>query len=97
MVENFVYSKVKSIYEDLLPKGLAIAEDSLQKDVPIMTNSIQKFAKDSKLEIQRFSENATEVHKLLEMESKKQHLKEFFFALRAISYGGTQTFFPDHF
>ena len=51
-VENFVYSKVKSIYEDLLPKGLAIAEDSLQKDVQIMTNSIQKFAKDSKLEIQ---------------------------------------------
>ena len=29
---NFVYLRVKSIYEDLLPKGLAIAEDSLQKD-----------------------------------------------------------------
>ena len=51
-VENFVYLKVKSIYEDLLPKGLAIAEDSLQKDIEIMTNSIQKFAKDSKLEVQ---------------------------------------------
>ena len=51
-VENFIYSKVKSIYEDLLPKGLPIAKDSLQKDVQIITNSIQKFAKDSKLEIQ---------------------------------------------
>tara|TARA_X000000950_G_scaffold268337_1_gene345767 strand:- start:5887 stop:6747 length:861 start_codon:yes stop_codon:yes gene_type:complete len=51
-VENFIYSKVKSIYEDLLPKGLPIAEDSLKKDVQIITNSIQKFAKDSKLEIQ---------------------------------------------
>ncbi len=51
-VENFIYLKVKSIYEDLLPKGLTIAEDSLQKDVEIITNSIQKFAKDSKLEIQ---------------------------------------------
>ena len=51
-VENFVYLKVKSIYEDLLPKGLAIAQDSLQKDIEIMTNSIQKFAKDSKLEVQ---------------------------------------------
>ena len=51
-VENFVYFKVKSIYEDLLPKGLSIAEDSLQKDIEIMTNSIQKFAKDSKLEVQ---------------------------------------------
>ncbi len=51
-VENFVYSKVRSIYEDLLPKGLTIAEDSLQKDIEIMTNSIQKFAKDSKLEVQ---------------------------------------------
>lgn len=51
-VENFIYLKVKSIYEDLLPKGLPIAEDSLQKDVQIITNSIQKFAKDSKLEIQ---------------------------------------------
>ena len=51
-VENFIYLKVKSIYEDLLPKGLKIAEDSLQKDVEIITNSIQKFAKDSKLEIQ---------------------------------------------
>ena len=51
-VENFVYLKVKSIYEDLLPKGLAIAEDSLQKDTELITNSIQKFAKDSKLEVQ---------------------------------------------
>ena len=51
-VENFIYLKVKSIYKDLLPKGLPIAEDSLQKDVEIITNSIQKFAKDSKLEIQ---------------------------------------------
>jgi len=51
-IENFIYSKVKSIYEDLLPRGLTIAEDSLQKDVQIITNSIQKFAKDSKLEIQ---------------------------------------------
>ncbi len=51
-VENFIYLKVKSIYEDLLPKGLVIAEGSLQKDVEIITNSIQKFAKDSKLEIQ---------------------------------------------
>lgn len=51
-VENFVYLKVRSIYEDLLPKGLTIAEDSLQKDIEIMTNSIQKFAKDSKLEVQ---------------------------------------------
>ena len=51
-IENFIYSKVKSIYEDLLPKGLPIAEDSLQKDVQMITNSIQKFAKDSKLEIQ---------------------------------------------
>ena len=51
-VENFIYLKVKSIYEDLLPKGLPIAEDSLKKDVQIITNSIQKFAKDSKLEIQ---------------------------------------------
>ena len=46
-VENFVYIKVKSIYKDLLPKGISIAEDSLQKDVEIITNSIQKFAKDS--------------------------------------------------
>ena len=51
-VENFVYLRVKSIYEDLLPKGLAIAEDSLQKDTELITNSIQKFAKDSKLEVQ---------------------------------------------
>ena len=51
-VENFIYSKVKSIYEDLLPKGLPVAKDSLQKDVQVITNSIQKFAKDSKLEIQ---------------------------------------------
>ena len=51
-VENFIYSKVKSIYEDLLPKGLPMAKDSLQKDVQKITNSIQKFAKDSKLEIQ---------------------------------------------
>ena len=51
-VENFIYLKVRSIYKDLLPKGLTMAEDSLQKDVQIITNSIQKFAKDSKLEIQ---------------------------------------------
>tara|TARA_A100001011_G_scaffold267735_1_gene276835 strand:- start:2727 stop:3587 length:861 start_codon:yes stop_codon:yes gene_type:complete len=51
-VENFIYSKVKSIYQDLLPKGIPMAEDSLQKDVQIITNSIQKFAKDNKLEIQ---------------------------------------------
>ena len=51
-VEKFIYLKVKSIYEHLLPKGLVIAEDSLQKDIEIMTNSIQKFAKDSKLEVQ---------------------------------------------
>ncbi len=51
-VENFIYSKVKSIYKDLLPKGLPVAKDSLQKDVQVITNSIQKFAKDSKLEIQ---------------------------------------------
>ena len=51
-VENFIYLKVKSIYEDLLPKGLPVTKDSLQKDVQIITNSIQKFAKDSKLEIQ---------------------------------------------
>ena len=51
-VENFIYSKVKSIYQDLLPKGIPMAEDSLQKDVQIITNNIQKFAKDNKLEIQ---------------------------------------------
>ena len=51
-VEKFVYLKVKSIYKDLLPKGISIAEDSLKKDVEIITNSIQKFAKDSKLEVQ---------------------------------------------
>ena len=55
-VENFVYLKVKSIYKDLLPKGISIAEDSLQKDVEIITNSIQKFAKDSKLEVQLLKE-----------------------------------------
>ena len=55
-VENFVYIKVKSIYKDLLPKGISIAEDSLQKDVEIITNSIQKFAKDSKLEVQLLKE-----------------------------------------
>ena len=51
-VENFVYLKVKSIYEDLLPKGISTSEVSLQKDVEIITNSIQKFAKNSNLEIQ---------------------------------------------
>ena len=51
-VENFVYLKVKSIYQDLLPKGISTAEVSLQKDVEIITNSIQKFAKNSNLEIQ---------------------------------------------
>ena len=55
-VENFVYLKVKSIYEDLLPKGISTSEVSLQKDVEIITNSIQKFAKDSKLEVQLLKE-----------------------------------------
>ena len=55
-VEKFVYLKVKSIYKDLLPKGISIAEDSLKKDVEIITNSIQKFAKDSKLEVQLLKE-----------------------------------------
>lgn len=51
-IENFILTKVKSLYEDLLPTGIPLNEDSLQKDVLSITQSLQKFAKESKLEIE---------------------------------------------
>ena len=51
-IENFILTKVKSLYQDLLPTGIPLNEDSLQKDVISITQSLQKFAKESKLEIE---------------------------------------------
>jgi two-component system phosphate regulon sensor histidine kinase PhoR len=52
IIENFILTKVKSLYQDLLPTGIPLNEDSLQKDVISITQSLQKFAKESKLEIE---------------------------------------------
>lgn len=52
IIENFILTKVKSLYQDLLPTGIPLKEDSLQKDVISITQSLQKFAKESKLEIE---------------------------------------------
>ena len=52
IIENFILTKVKSLYQDLLPTGIPLNEDSLQKDVLSITQSLQKFAKESKLEIE---------------------------------------------
>ncbi len=51
-IENFILTKVKSLYQDLLPTGIPLNEDSLQKDVISITQSLQEFAKESKLEIE---------------------------------------------
>ena len=52
IIENFILTKVKSLYQDLLPTGIPLNEDSLQKDVISITQSLQRFAKESKLEIE---------------------------------------------
>lgn len=52
IIENFILTKVKSLYKDLLPTGIPLNEDSLQKDVISITQSLQRFAKESKLEIE---------------------------------------------
>ncbi|MGB2085684.1 MAG: sensor histidine kinase [Flavobacteriaceae bacterium] len=51
-IENFIYTRVKSLYQDLSPTGIPLNEESLQKDVLSITQSLQQFAKDSKLEIE---------------------------------------------
>ena len=51
-IENFILTKVRELYKDLLPTGIPLNEDSLQKDVISITNSLQRFAKESKLEIE---------------------------------------------
>ena len=51
-IENFILTRVKSLYQDLLPTGIPLKEDSLQKDVLSITKSLQQFAKESKLEIE---------------------------------------------
>lgn len=51
-IENFILTKVKELYKDLLPTGIPLNEDSLQKDVISITASLQQFAKESKLEIE---------------------------------------------
>lgn len=51
-IENFILTKVKELYENLLPTGIPLNEDSLQKDVISITNSLQRFAKESKLQIE---------------------------------------------
>ena len=52
IIENFILTKVKSLYQDLLPTGIPLNEDSLHKDVISITQSLQEFAKESKLEIE---------------------------------------------
>lgn len=51
-IENFILTKVKSLYEELLPTGIPLNEASLQKDVLSITQSLQEFAKENKLEIE---------------------------------------------
>ena len=51
-IENFILTKVRELYKDLLPTGIPLNEDSLQKDVISITASLQQFAKESKLEIE---------------------------------------------
>ncbi len=51
-IENFILTKVKSLYQELLPTGIPLNEDSLQKDVLSITQNLQEFAKENKLEIE---------------------------------------------
>lgn len=51
-IENFIATKVRSLYYDLLPTGMPINESSMQRDVLSITKSLQEFAKESKLEIE---------------------------------------------
>ena len=44
-IENFILTKVKSLYQDLLPTGIPLNEDSLQKmlfPLPRVYKSLQK-------------------------------------------------------
>lgn len=52
LIDNFIYTKVRELYQDLLPTGIVISEESLEKDVLSITENLQKFAKENKLEIQ---------------------------------------------
>lgn len=51
-IEYFLYSKIKSLYQDLSPTGIVLKEEVLQRDVLSITRSLQEFAKESKLEIE---------------------------------------------
>lgn len=51
-IENFLYTKIKSLYQDLSPTGIVLKEEVLQRDVLSITRSLQEFAKESKLEIE---------------------------------------------
>ena len=51
-IEKFIYTKVRSLYQELSPTGIPIKEDALQRDVLSITRSLQEFAKESKLEIE---------------------------------------------
>ncbi len=51
-VERFILRKVKGIYNDLFPSGVAFNDQSVQSDIDALKKSMQKFADDKKLEIE---------------------------------------------
>lgn len=51
-IENFLYTRMKSLYQELFPTGVVLKEDSLKRDVLSITRSMQESAEESKLEIE---------------------------------------------
>lgn len=55
-VERFILNKVKGIYNDLLPSGVAQNKMVIQSDMEALKKSLQKLADDKKLEIESLKE-----------------------------------------
>ena len=51
-IERYIFSKVKSLYDEFYSDGIPVNENSLNRDAQSLTMSIQNFAKESKLEIE---------------------------------------------